>query len=174
MSTVNTVTEQLTRAGQAIEHDSFAIIDAEVQGHSYTPEQWPIVRRMIHANADFDFNGLTDFHPQAVQVGIRAMLRGGTPVVADVEMICSGLSVPRLAHFGMVTHQFISDADVIAQAQAENTTRAVQAMRKAHLARELTAANETSTKRSAPIALLGLVFLALLVVPALLAMLTMN
>lgn len=132
MSTVNTVTEQLTRAGQAIEHDSFAIIDAEVQGHSYTPEQWPIVRRMIHANADFDFNGLTDFHPQAVQVGIRAMLRGGTPVVADVEMICSGLSVPRLAHFGMVTHQFISDADVIAQAQAENTTRAVQAMRKAH------------------------------------------
>ena len=49
-----------------------------------------------------------------------------------------------------------------------------KAMRKAHLARELTAANETSTKRSAPIALLGLVFLALLVVPALLAMLTMN
>jgi len=32
----------------------------------------------------------------------------------------------------MATHQFISDADVIAQAQVENTTRAVQAMRKAH------------------------------------------
>ncbi len=82
MSTINTVTEQLTRAGQAIEHDSFAIIDAEVQAHSYTAEQWPIVRRMIHANADFDFNGLTDFHPQAVHAGITAMLRGGTPVVA--------------------------------------------------------------------------------------------
>ena len=132
MSTVNTVTEQLTRAGQAIEHDSFAIIDAEVPSHAYTPEQWPIVRRMIHANADFDFNGLTDFHPQAVQAGMAAMLRGGTPVVADVEMICSGLSQPRLAHFGMRTHQFISDADVIALAQQEDTTRAVQAMRKAH------------------------------------------
>ena len=59
MSTINTVTEQLTRAGQAIEHDSFSIIDAEVQGHDYTPEQWPIVRRMIHANADFEINGLT-------------------------------------------------------------------------------------------------------------------
>jgi precorrin-8X/cobalt-precorrin-8 methylmutase len=93
--------------------------------------QWPIVRRMIHANADFEFNGLTDFHPEAVSAGIAAMLRGGTPVVADVEMICSGLSAPRLAHFGMRAHQFISDADVIAQAQAENTTRAVQAMRKA-------------------------------------------
>ena len=65
MSTVNTVTEQLTRAGQAIEHDSFAIIDAEVPSHAYTPEQWPIVRRMIHANADFEFNGLTAFHPAA-------------------------------------------------------------------------------------------------------------
>lgn len=132
MSSVNTVTEQLTRAGQVIEHDSFAIIDAEVGPHAYTEAQWPIVRRMIHANADFDFNGLTDFHPQAVAAGVAAMLHGGTPVVADVEMICSGLSAPRLAHFGMKTHQFISDVDVIAQAQAENTTRAVQAMRKAH------------------------------------------
>ncbi len=131
MSTVNTVTEQLTSAGQAIEHDSFAIIDAEARSYPYTEVQWPIVRRMIHANADFEFNGLTDFHPEAVSAGIAAMLRGGTPVVADVEMICSGLSAPRLAHFGMRAHQFISDADVIAEAQFENTTRAVQAMRKA-------------------------------------------
>ena len=131
MSTVNTVTEQLTPAGQAIEHDSFAIIDAEVGPHAYTSAQWPVVRRMIHANADFDFNGLTDFHPQAVAAGIAAICRGGTPVVADVEMICSGLSKPRLAHFGMAAHQFISDEDVIAQARAENSTRAVQAMRKA-------------------------------------------
>lgn len=130
MSTVNTVTEQLTPAGQAIEHDSFAIIDAEVGPHAYTSAQWPVVRRMIHANADFDFNGLTDFHPQAVAAGIAAICRGGTPVVADVEMICSGLSKPRLAHFGMAAHQFISDDDVIAQARAENSTRAVQAMRK--------------------------------------------
>ena len=131
MNTVNSVTEQLTSAGQAIEHDSFAIIDAEAGPCRYSEVQWPIVRRMIHANADFEFNGLTDFHPEAVSAGIAAMLRGGTPVVADVEMICSGLSAPRLAHFGMRAHQFISDADVIAQAQAENTTRAVQAMRKA-------------------------------------------
>ncbi len=131
MSSVNTVTEQLTRAGQAIEHDSFAIIDAEAGPHAYAPQQWPIVRRMIHANADFEFNGLTDFHPQAVEAGISALLRGGAPVVADVEMICSGLSRPRLAHFGASTHQFISDADVIAAAQAGDTTRAVQAMRKA-------------------------------------------
>ena len=132
MNTANTVTEQLTAAGRAIEHDSFAIIDAEVGPHAYSDEQWPIVRRMIHANADFEFNGLTEFHPQAVSAGLAAILRGGTRIVADVEMICVGLSAVRLAHFGLSVHQFISDPDVIERARAEASTRAAQAMRKAH------------------------------------------
>ena len=130
--TTNTVTEQMTAAGRAIEHDSFAIIDAEAGPHNYTAEQWPLVRRMIHANADFDFNGLTKFHPEAMRAGLAAILKGGTPVVADTEMICVGLSKPRLAHFGMSTLHTISDPDVIEKAHAEGTTRAVQAMRKAH------------------------------------------
>jgi precorrin-8X/cobalt-precorrin-8 methylmutase len=133
----NTITEQLTAAGRAIEHDSFSIIDAEAGSHAYTAEQWPLVRRMIHANADFEFNGLTVFHPEAMRAGLAAVLQGGAPVVADVEMICVGLSAPRLKHFGMSTHHYINDADVIERAQAEGTTRAVQAMRKAHRAGRL-------------------------------------
>ncbi len=129
----NTVTEQLTQAGQKIEHDSFAIVDNEVGTHHYTEAQWNIVRRMIHVTADFEFNGLTRFHPQAVTAGVTAIL-AGAPIVADVEMICVGLSKPRLSHFAVNTHHFISDVDVITQAKAENTTRAVQAMRKAHQA----------------------------------------
>ncbi len=130
--TTNTVTEQLTAAGRAIEHDSFSIIDAEAGPHDYTAEQWPLVRRMIHANADFDFNGLTAFHPDAMRAGLAAVLKLDTPVVADVEMICVGLSAPRLAHFGMTTHHYISDPDVIELAHDLGTTRAVQSMRKAH------------------------------------------
>lgn len=124
------VTEQLTRDGRRIEHDSFSIVDREAGTRNYTPEQWPIVRRMIHATADFEFNGLTRFHPRAVEAGVAAILRG-RPVVADVEMICVGVSKRRLAHFGVGTHQFIGDEDVIERALAENSTRAVQAMRKA-------------------------------------------
>ncbi len=130
--TTNIVTEQLTAAGRAIEHDSFSIIDAEAGPHSYTAEQWPLVRRMIHANADFDFNGLTAFHPDAIRAGLAALLKLDTPVVTDVEMICVGLSGPRLKHFGMTTHHYISDPDVIELAHDLGTTRAVQAMRKAH------------------------------------------
>ena len=126
----NTVTEQMTQAGQQIEHDSFAIVDQEVGAHNYSAAQWNIVRRMIHATADFEFNGLTKFHPEAVSAGLNAIQLGAN-IVADVEMICVGLSKPRLSHFGVTTHHFISDADVITQAKAENSTRAVQAMRKA-------------------------------------------
>lgn len=130
--TDNVVTEQLTAAGRAIEHDSFAVIDREVGAHAYAPEQWPIVRRMIHANADFEFNGLTLFHPHAVPAALQAIAGRNTRLVADVEMICVGLSRPRLQHFGLDTYQFINDSDVIESARLHDTTRAVQAMRKAH------------------------------------------
>jgi len=128
----NVITEQLTQAGQKIEHDSFAIVDNEAGPHDvYSDAEWQIVRRMIHATADFEFNGLSCFHPKATEAGIQTLV-SGAPIVADVEMICVGLSKPRLAHFGVHTHHFIADKDVIAQAKMENTTRAVQAMRKAH------------------------------------------
>jgi precorrin-8X/cobalt-precorrin-8 methylmutase len=127
----NIQTEQLTQAGQQIEHDSFAIVDREVGEHHYSDGQWQVVRRMIHATADFEFNGLTEFSEHAVEGGIQAILNGA-PIVADVEMICVGLSQPRLAHFGISARQFIADADVIAAAKQVNSTRAVQAMRKAH------------------------------------------
>ena len=127
----NIITEQLTDAGKKIEHSSFDIVDNEVGEHGYENEQWQVVRRMIHATADFEFNGLTRFELTAVEKGLEAIL-AGAPIVADVEMICVGLSKPRLAFFGVQTHHFISDSDVIESAQHENTTRAVQAMRKAH------------------------------------------
>jgi len=126
-----TVTEQITSAGRRIEHDSFSIIDQEVGPHGYDSGQWAIVRRMIHASADFEFNGLTRFHPAAVSAGVDAIV-AGSPLVADVAMICVGLSQPRLTSFGMAAYQFIADPDVIALARKHGSTRAVHAMRKAH------------------------------------------
>ncbi len=126
----NTVTEQLTLAGQKIEHASFAIVDQEVGAHHYTDEQWHVVRRMIHASADFEFNGLAQFHPQSIDAGLHA-INHSKVIIADVEMISVGLSKPRLKHFGLSTYHFISDDDVISKAKQEETTRAVQAMRKA-------------------------------------------
>lgn len=131
MTQQNIATEQMTRMGQQIEHESFAVVDLEAGVHHYQADQWPVVRRMIHATADFEFNGLTEFHPKASASGIAAIL-AGKPLLADVEMICVGVSKPRLAHFGVALHHYISDEDVIQDAKANDSTRAVFAMRKAH------------------------------------------
>ncbi|MGF1614947.1 MAG: precorrin-8X methylmutase [Gammaproteobacteria bacterium] len=127
---MNAVTEQLTESGRQIEHASFAIIDREAGTHRYRTDQWTIVRRLIHATGDFEFNGLTRFHPQAVDAGVTALL-AGRPIVADVQMVVAGIASRRLASFGLTAYQFIDDQDVIADAARSQTTRAVQAMRKA-------------------------------------------
>ena len=63
-----------TRKGQEIEDESMQIIESEIGSHSYNEMEWPIVRRIIHSTADFDFareNKLL-FHKDAISNGINA------------------------------------------------------------------------------------------------------
>jgi precorrin-8X/cobalt-precorrin-8 methylmutase len=122
---------QMTALGRSIEDGSFAVIDAEAGPHAFGANEWQVVRRVIHATADFEFKSLMHFHPDGVQAGIRA-LRGGCPVIVDVKMISAGLNEERLGAYGCSITSYISDEDVIATAKAANTTRAIEAMRKAH------------------------------------------
>jgi precorrin-8X/cobalt-precorrin-8 methylmutase len=122
---------QMTALGRQIEDGSFAIIDAEAGAHEFGAREWQVVRRVIHATADFEFKSLMRLHPGAVAAGIRA-LRGGCPIIVDVKMISAGLNEERLAAYGCTITSYISDDDVIAGARAANTTRAIEAMRKAH------------------------------------------
>jgi precorrin-8X/cobalt-precorrin-8 methylmutase len=39
----------------SIIEQSFAIIDREFGPHSFSPEEYAIVRRIIHSTADFEF-----------------------------------------------------------------------------------------------------------------------
>jgi precorrin-8X/cobalt-precorrin-8 methylmutase len=47
-------------------------------------------------------------------------------------MIAVGLNEARLTAYGCAIHSFISDDDVIAAARARESTRAIEAMKKAH------------------------------------------
>jgi precorrin-8X/cobalt-precorrin-8 methylmutase len=122
---------QMTALGRGIEDQSFAIIDAEVGAHDFSPAEWQVARRVIHATADFEFRTLLAFRHAPIDAGIRALV-GGCPVVVDVKMIAVGLNEARLASYGCHVHSFISDEDVIADAKARASTRAIEAMRKAH------------------------------------------
>ncbi|RLB33135.1 MAG: precorrin-8X methylmutase, partial [Deltaproteobacteria bacterium] len=47
-----------------IEQRSFEIIDSEVpEPRPFDGNEWIVVRRMIHATADFELLKLTEFHP---------------------------------------------------------------------------------------------------------------
>lgn len=122
---------QMTALGRSIEDASFAIIDQEAGAHGFSPAQWQVVRRVIHATADFEFLSLMRFHPDAIGAGIAA-LRAGCSILVDVKMITAGLNEDRLGAYGCKVKSFISDDDVIATAKANNSTRAIEAMRKAH------------------------------------------
>jgi precorrin-8X/cobalt-precorrin-8 methylmutase len=121
---------QMTAKGRGIEDESFAIIDAEAGAHAFPPSDWQVVRRVIHATADFEFKSLMAFGNDAIACGIRA-LQAGCPVIVDVKMIAVGLNEQRLGAYGCKVYSFISDEDVIASATATNSTRAIEAMRKA-------------------------------------------
>ncbi len=123
---------QMTALGRAIEDESFAVVDREAWPHDFDGARWEVVRRVIHATADFEYKHLVQFSPDALDQGVAALKKGGAPVIADVKMITVGLNAARLASFGATAHTFIDDEDVIHAARAEGTTRAVMAMREAH------------------------------------------
>jgi precorrin-8X/cobalt-precorrin-8 methylmutase len=137
---------------EAIEAESFRIIDAEMGAHDFSVLEWPIVQRAIHATADFELGRSMVFHPRAVEAGLAA-LRKGAPVVADVQMIQAGISAAYLGELGGRLHCYMADPDVAERARAEGTTRAIQCMRKA--ARE--APGAVYAIGNAPTALLELV-----------------
>jgi precorrin-8X/cobalt-precorrin-8 methylmutase len=73
-----------------ITRQSFAIIDREVGQHSLSSLEYAIVRRVIHATADFEFLNLVSFSDRAIAQGIQA-LQCKTPIVTDVTMVKQGI-----------------------------------------------------------------------------------
>jgi precorrin-8X/cobalt-precorrin-8 methylmutase len=115
---------------EKIEARSFEIIEQEMGGHTFTPEEWKIVRRIIHATADFDLGRSVLFHPEAIRSGIQA-IRRSCGIVADVQMVQAGISKTSCSRFGNRVYCFIGDRDVARRAKAAGLTRAIVSMRKA-------------------------------------------
>jgi len=81
--------------GPEIETRSFEIIDSERNTTQYPPDQWEVIRRMIHTCGDPGIAPLVRFSPDAIKSGVAA-LRAGAPIYVDSNMIRGGLSLARL------------------------------------------------------------------------------
>ena len=119
-----------TRKGQSIEDKSMEIIEHEVGSHPYNDMEWPMVRRVIHATADFDFAGKNKiiFHKDAITSGISA-LKNCCSIITDVNGVIGGLNKQNPKDFGNNIICNISDSSLAERAKQENKTRAQMSMR---------------------------------------------
>ena len=115
-----------------IEAKSFEMIGRELQemGLELEPEKEPVVKRAIHASADFDYARNLVFSPGAVRAGLEA-LRKGCHIVTDTRMAWSGINKGRLSALGGEAFTFMSDEDVARAAEQAGSTRAAASMEKA-------------------------------------------
>lgn len=112
-----------------IEKKSFEIITSEL-AVKLPVENELVVKRVIHATADFDFAENLCFSEHAVTKALEA-LRKGCDIVTDTQMAKSGINKKILAELGGTVHCFMSDADVGEEAMRRGTTRAAVSMEKA-------------------------------------------
>ena len=113
-----------------IEKESFRIIGTELDETTIAPLELPVVKRVVHATADFEYRELISFTPGAIEAGAEA-IRSGRNIITDVKMIEAGISMARLAPYGSKVFCFSADRDVAEKAASGNTTRTAASMRKA-------------------------------------------
>ena len=120
---------------EAIEAKSFAIIAEEFYQQTgrhpeeFTPAQFAIIQRVIHATGDFSFAGALRFHPQAIDTALR-MLRAGRAIVTDVQMVASGINKKALAARGGSVFCEVANPEIAALAEAQGLTRSEAAILK--------------------------------------------
>lgn len=103
---------------EEIERESMRIIGDSLGNFSCPPENLPVIKRVIHATADFDFLHTLTFSPNAVNIA-REALRNHTPIITDTLMLSAGIS--KLCGVEIVCH--VADDDVKLEAQSRKITR---------------------------------------------------
>ena len=108
------------------------VSEDEIGGHKYNEKEWPIVRRVIHSTADFDFADKNKiiFHKDAIGSAMNA-LRNGCSIVVDVNGVIGGLNKQNPKDFGNNIVCNISNPEIMELAKKEGKTRSQVSMRAA-------------------------------------------
>ena len=113
-----------------IEARSMELIAQELGERVFPADQLPVVKRVIHTTADFEYADNLVFSPGAVARGVEA-LRSGCTIVTDTQMAFSGVNKRVLEKFGGRAVCFMSDRSVAAEARERGETRATVSMERA-------------------------------------------
>ncbi len=109
-----------------IEATSMTLIDAELP-RPLDPALAPVIKRVIHTTADFDYVDTLTFSDGVIGHAHDALRRGAT-IVTDTMMAQAGINKRSLGQLGCHTRCFMADPETAAQAKAAGSTRAVASM----------------------------------------------
>ena len=126
----NPTSRGMSERAFGIEKQSFDIIESEIGKHNYTENQWTIVRRVIHATADFDFAraGRIIFSKDAIESAFLAFSKHSN-IVTDVEMVLHGINKKSMSDIGLDGICMINDPKLKEISKKSNKTRSELAMR---------------------------------------------
>ena len=115
-----------------IERTSMSIIAQELAERKLDipEENLPVVKRVIHTSADFDYAENLRFTPDAVKRGISVMADHPF-IVTDTNMARSGVTKPTLAKLEGEVICYMAEPEIAAAAKEKGTTRASVSMEKA-------------------------------------------
>ena len=113
-----------------IEKRSFEIITEELGDKKLDERLAPIIKRVIHTTADFEYADSLAFSEGVLDKAIEA-IKAGACIVTDTQMAKSGINKKVLAQYGGEVYCFMSDEDVAEMAKENRTTRAQASMDKA-------------------------------------------
>ena len=112
--------------GAEIYRRSFATIRAEADLARFTPEEEPVVVRMIHAAGMVGLETFICFTPEMAKVA-RAALENGAPILCDARMVSEGITRARLPANNAVVCT-LDDPAVPRLAQYMSNTRSAVAL----------------------------------------------
>jgi precorrin-2 C(20)-methyltransferase len=112
--------------GQRIMQESFAIIERELGPHALPPWVFAVVRRMIHASADFEFAQNLRYSAD-FEAAIRAALQTRVPIVTDTEMVLLGIRSSLIAIGDMTLACHLNDGP---PSDSSGLTRSAAGMRR--------------------------------------------
>ena len=115
---------------EEIERRSMEAIEQEMPKGDWTLKERAVVKRCIHASADFDYAANLYFSPGAVEQALEA-LKQGASIVTDTNMAAAGINKRALGKLGGEVHCYMAQEDVAREAAQRGVTRALVSMERA-------------------------------------------
>jgi precorrin-8X/cobalt-precorrin-8 methylmutase len=113
-----------------IEKKSFEILSGILGERKFPHLHEPIIKRVIHTTADFEYADNLKISQNAVEDAILA-IKEGCNIVTDTKMVSAGINKKVLSKYGGQVISFMDHDEVAIEAKERNVTRSSICMEKA-------------------------------------------